>query len=836
MNIKTIEELNSLLPQDFDWQYYIDIHPDLQIANIKSEIQAKYHYVIFGKKEERIYKQNEIDTQKNNIINEINEDAQIALFVQWYLDGKTEENRIKCLHENIKNSHINHIHIFSDTKDISYISSLVESNQKISISYINKRLSYKEWIKYADRNYKDYIKILINSDIYLDNTITEIKYNSFNNRIVYGITRKDLNKNGNIENSKDWYADDATPANPLYSHDCWIYKDDLQLSDEAMNQLDINLGYDNCDRLFKKIITKQSIKFINLYPEVNAIHIDYRNKSKKNRASYSLSNYSPEKDITNEEKKLKILVKIPTFNRPEQLLKSIKSFINKQSKKYTLEIIVSANTEDKKTQNIKQKIVKYKNTKVYFSEINSKIDAYNADLSDKNFDILILASDDMIPVVENYDEIIVENMLNFFPDLDGTLWFDNGDGNLRTNTLCIIGYPLFKKIMPIYNPLYKGYYCDDEFSQIVMKLGKVVRIDQNIIKHCIPENVVMFNESTYLKSLVYGMTDRAKFKIRKKIQFDIPGIEPLPKHHNIPKKFLEHKRNQLWSNSWHISESRYDDAISVMDLYALEDMDKKILSMNTNEFLEFSKNYFRNFRWTIPNTIHQIWLGKMPKEIKEMTKTFEDYTKSFPNFRYILWDENKLKNLNMFNKDIFDKENSYDCKADIARLEILNKFGGIYIDADMIWLGNKSIQSIFNMASYGILLAYEKSGSYIGRGYLKPETTRCANGVFGSTIQNPIIAYLIGQLRKSYEKNRCHGVVSATGPDFIQSTIDSLKPNMNISFLDSKYFYPCWWSLNKTYNTSYDEFIQSSSMTNIELINKYPEAILFNRSWNKNQK
>ncbi len=40
--------------------------------------------------------------------------------------------------------------------------------------------------------------------------------------------------------------------------------------------------------------------------------------------------------------------------------------------------------------------------------------------------------------------------------------------------------------------------------------------------------------------------------------------------------------------------------------------------------------------------------------------------------------------LSMVNRDLYDQERMFQCKADILRLEILWHEGGIYVDADMV--------------------------------------------------------------------------------------------------------------------------------------------------------
>ena len=533
-------------------------------------------------------------------------------------------------------------------------------------------------------------------------------------------------------------------------------------------------------------------------------------------------------------KQSKILIKIPTFGRPQQLLESIKSFSDNAHDKKNIYFVVTIDNNDELTNNSKitEQLSEYKNLTICREDTNSKIDAYNRNMDVIDFDILILSSDDMVVKKHGYDKIVIDNMEKYFPDFDGVLWFDTGDGNLRTDTLAIIGKKLYDKMQPLYNQCYNSYYCDDEFGQIATKLGKMVRINELIIQHTLPSYTEMSDDATYLKSLSHGVRDKALYKIRKKVQFDIPGTCALPKNHNIPKTFTEAKRNDS-NPSWMIQESKYNEPIDVMELYILEEMDKKVAQMNIEEFTRFAENYFRNFRWHIPHIIHQIWLGgPIPNPIKEMMETFSvEYVKKNPGSRYILWDDRKLNNLKMINRDIFDKEKKHDCKSDIARLEIINKFGGVYIDADTVWLGSKSILSLQNMLSHGIMIAYEKEGKRIGNKYLNSETKRCANSVLGSTIQNPIIAFLIGQIKKSYETNRHEGVVASTGPDFVQSALDSLKPNIDVSILNHTHFYPCWWCVDPKNNPNYQEFMQTQKMSNREISCKYPNSISFHKGF-----
>jgi len=525
-----------------------------------------------------------------------------------------------------------------------------------------------------------------------------------------------------------------------------------------------------------------------------------------------------------------LLIKIPTLGRPESLLKSIESFHSKKSGRFKLSFVISGNESDVKTNNeyIIKKINSYENTEIFFGDHANKVQAYNANLENKNFDILIAASDDMVAIEQNYDEIIVDNMKRYFSDLDGVLWFDCGDNEI-TDTLSIVGEAYYRRFNYIYNEIYSGYYCDDEFTRVALKLGRIRKINKKIIIHNVPDASGMFVENTYLKSLSHATKDKAIYKVRKSVQFDVASTQ-MNTHSNLNDAFFEEKRNKN-QNNWLSSFTKYDDPLSSLELYVLENGDKKVSNMSLVDFVEFSKNYFRDFRWTIPPIIHQIWFGEVPQEIKEMMESFsKDYVRAFPYWRYVLWDEEKLNALNMINKDLYDKETQLDCKSDIARLEILNKFGGVYLDSDFVWLGKHSINSVFDLCANGIMLSYEKNGSSIGKGFLTEDTTRCANGFFGASVYNPIIAFLIGRLRISYNKNRKNGAVSSTGPDFVQGIISKLN-HLDISFVDPKYAFPIWWCSDKNRNPEYKKFLATKKLPVCQISNLYPEAIMFHKGF-----
>jgi hypothetical protein len=93
-----------------------------------------------------------------------------------------------------------------------------------------------------------------------------------------------------------------------------------------------------------------------------------------------------------------------------------------------------------------------------------------------------------------------------------------------------------------------------------------------------------------------------------------------------------------------------------------------------------------------PKKVHQIWIGpkKRPDIWMESVKKFC----SEKGYEYIVWDDKKVSEMSMINRDWYNLETTYNGKSDILRYEILYQNGGLYIDADMVVLDNDKLQSL----------------------------------------------------------------------------------------------------------------------------------------------
>lgn len=82
----------------------------------------------------------------------------------------------------------------------------------------------------------------------------------------------------------------------------------------------------------------------------------------------------------------------------------------------------------------------------------------------------------------------------------------------------------------------------------------------------------------------------------------------------------------------------------------------------------------------VPKIIHQIWIGgPVPQKYAEWIATWPKYN---PDWTHIIWMDHDLPYLSLFNKDLFMAAKNLGEKSDILRLELLNMFGGLYVDTD----------------------------------------------------------------------------------------------------------------------------------------------------------
>jgi hypothetical protein len=164
----------------------------------------------------------------------------------------------------------------------------------------------------------------------------------------------------------------------------------------------------------------------------------------------------------------------------------------------------------------------FKNITVVYGKSNSKIHAINRDIElIDEWDIVLLASDDMTPKVKGYDNIIRNKMKEHYPDTDGVLWFNDGHQGNKLNTLCILGKKYYERFGYIYHPDYKSLWADNEFMTVGNLLKKQIFIDKVIIHHQHPDWGYGGRDIIHSLNSTHNREDRMVFQRREKINFEL---------------------------------------------------------------------------------------------------------------------------------------------------------------------------------------------------------------------------------------------------------------------------------------------------------------------------
>ena len=222
-----------------------------------------------------------------------------------------------------------------------------------------------------------------------------------------------------------------------------------------------------------------------------------------------------------ERKEMRVLFKYPSRARFLWFQRTLALYYKMMSGKHPFQFVITLDEDDPSmnSEEMRTFLQQWPNLSYSYGHHETKVDACNADMEGLDWDIFVLVSDDMIPVVKGYDDIIVSEMKKHFPDTDGALHFNDGfEGRDRLITLSIMGRKLYERFDYVYNPNYKSFFCDKEFTEEVYKLGLVVYIPQVIIKHEWrggPKS----KDALYRRNSAMGKEDKATYCRRKAANF-----------------------------------------------------------------------------------------------------------------------------------------------------------------------------------------------------------------------------------------------------------------------------------------------------------------------------
>jgi mannosyltransferase OCH1-like enzyme len=88
----------------------------------------------------------------------------------------------------------------------------------------------------------------------------------------------------------------------------------------------------------------------------------------------------------------------------------------------------------------------------------------------------------------------------------------------------------------------------------------------------------------------------------------------------------------------------------------------------------------------IPKVFHFIWLGSCLPE--KFTPLIDSWKCRHSSWEVKIWSDADVEQLSLTNRHLFDLSMNFGMKSDILRYEILQKFGGVYVDIDYECIAN----------------------------------------------------------------------------------------------------------------------------------------------------
>lgn len=234
---------------------------------------------------------------------------------------------------------------------------------------------------------------------------------------------------------------------------------------------------------------------------------------------------------------MRILLKCPTRSRPQKIMSTLTTYMNLANQPKLLGVAVSTDDSDTTMsrnlvhEELHRILSKTAWHHIFTSANTSKIQACNANMNEISWDwdIVVLVSDDMIPQIKGWDDVIRNHMLARFPDTDGILWFNDGYQGDKLNTLSIFGRKMYDRFGYLYHPDYKSLFCDTELTDLCKGelKDRCVYIPYCVIRHEHPGTGYAQNmDALYQHNQKFWNEDMYTYIRRKKYDYDMTFLIP----------------------------------------------------------------------------------------------------------------------------------------------------------------------------------------------------------------------------------------------------------------------------------------------------------------------
>lgn len=222
---------------------------------------------------------------------------------------------------------------------------------------------------------------------------------------------------------------------------------------------------------------------------------------------------------------MKILYKFPSRNRPSKFFKAVDNIASLSTwSNYEILATFDLNDPTMTTPGVKEMLKMYPEVRSMYGTSNGKIHSCNRDMEfSGDWQIVILMSDDQEFLVKGFDSMIVNEMKETFPDLDGTLHYPDSHGRWMLSVLSIMGRKYFDRFGYFYHPEYDSLWADNEYTDVATILNKRKFVPKKIYEHM--HHIWQLSEADALNvrndSTDLWVKDNATYQRRKAIDFGL---------------------------------------------------------------------------------------------------------------------------------------------------------------------------------------------------------------------------------------------------------------------------------------------------------------------------
>lgn len=245
----------------------------------------------------------------------------------------------------------------------------------------------------------------------------------------------------------------------------------------------------------------------------------------------------------------RLLVRMPTRSRPAQAVEVLAKYKSMAGMPIIMEVVI-----DYDDPSITSEVL-YRFHQlgciITYGAHKSKIEACNGGRVNE-WDILVLASDDMHVVQENWAVRICELFEEHWPLYEGCLHLDDGYAHDRVATISIMGKRWYRQVGEVvYHSSYKSLFSDDDHTEFARKMNRIVYVPEVLIEHRHPAAGKGEHDPLYSVNDKHYFADKETYEARLARGFDAPPVLlsilicTFPQRRGMLERFVDYLEDQI---------------------------------------------------------------------------------------------------------------------------------------------------------------------------------------------------------------------------------------------------------------------------------------------------